>query len=130
VNEFVVSDSGGTSLRVERGRWVLVARTGSVPVASDSLYGLLPLLEKDPLEVQAALAQLNGPPFPFEEVVESALRSNSAYWQEASVSWLWGLGLEPTGSLKAAATDATERKLASQRARQDITRWLRGLSPK
>jgi hypothetical protein len=131
VNEFAVSDSGGTSLRVERARWVFVARTGSFPVEeSDSLHMLLPLLERDPVHVQAGLAELNGPPFPFNEVVETALRSDSGYWQEASVPWLWALELEPTGSLRDAATAATERKLASQRARQDMLRWLRGLPPR
>jgi hypothetical protein len=130
VHELVVSRSGGTSLRVERGRWVLAGRAGASPVGADSLYGLLPLLEQDPVRVQAELAALNGPPFPFAAVVETALRSDSGHWQEAAVPWLWALQLERSGALRQAAAEAAGRALASQRARQAILRWLRGLPPK
>jgi hypothetical protein len=123
----VESETGGTSLRVENGHWVLGGGHRSERVSQDSLYGLLPLLEQDPAATTEAVARLNGPAFPWAQVVETALRSISPYWQQAAVPWLWTLGLKPTGSLKEAAAAAVESRVTSQRARQDILRWLRGL---
>ena len=91
----------------------------------DALYGVLPLLERDPKEAVAAVAQLGGPPFPFEALLLTALDSDSGYWQERAVPWLYALDVRPTGALADAAQRACDRKLADQHPRQRLAAWLR-----
>ena len=108
VDELVVSEAGGTRLRVDEGRWVLAA-AGQVRPVEDAPYGLLPLLEREPLEASAALTSLGGPSFPYEALLLTALDSESSYWQEKAVPWLDALDVQPVGSLAAAARRACGR---------------------
>jgi hypothetical protein len=125
VDEVVISNAGETRLRVEKGRWVLVTKRGSKPI-EQAFIALLPLLERPAAEGRAAVDALHGPPFPWDELLLTALGSDMAYWQEKAVPWFGALGLRPSGPLAEAATMVAERKLASQRHRQQLLRWLRG----
>ena len=129
MNSVPVSASANTYLAVHDGEYVLAGgRSGPAPI-DGAMYGLLPLLEREPAEVIAAIAALGGAAFPYSQLLETALQSNSGYWQERAVPWLIALNPAPEGSLAAAGHQALEMRRASQESRHAIRRWLRGKPP-
>ena len=59
--------------------------SGAVAIDAKSMYGLLPLLERQPRATVVDIAALGGPPFPFADLVATALRSDSSYWYEQAL---------------------------------------------
>src|SRR4051794_38502927 len=68
VSELVVSASSGTLLGVDAGRWVVRGRGRSTPIDEASV-ALLPLLEHPASEIVSAVKELDGPPFPWNDLL-------------------------------------------------------------
>jgi hypothetical protein len=125
VPEVVLSDKHDSRLTVRDGQWVVVDGAGR-SWAIEGFVGALPLLERAPAEVVGEVSSVGGPPFPYDQVLVTALNSDSGYWQEQALPWLAALRLEPDGALADAARGAIDRKQAGQRQRQQLFRWLEG----
>lgn len=119
-----VSSSTGSFIALVDGRWALQLSDGQPPLNDAADPAFWPLLESDPQTV-IALARVPGEPaLPFETIIESAIRSASPYWQEATIPWIRALGIEPSSSIGEAASDVVTAHRANQRSRQQLERWL------
>lgn len=91
----------------------LVARIERDPTRTDSLVGLLPVLEHEYLEAQA-FANVEALRLP--EVVTFALREGSAYWAGLALHWLEA-GFPNSGYFKEDLLFVSQRSALEQSVR-------------
>lgn len=100
-----------------------------LPVGGDNLVALLPLLEKPRVVVERELRSAAAATsittdilasFPVEDVLVTALQSQSEYWQGLALEWL---PVSVEGRLRA-SVESVEKTGASQRIRHHAKRLL------
>jgi hypothetical protein len=118
------SHAAGSSIELVDGRWVLTLPGGHPPLVDTADPAFWPILERDPKTVLDPAPGVGTPPLPLAAIIESALRSDLSYWQEATVPWIRALDIDPSSRIGKAAADAVASRRAGQHHRQQLERWL------
>jgi hypothetical protein len=85
-----INDRGLVLVKTSAGEWVIQgAADGSAHVASDRLMWLLPLLERGPADVVAALYPGGSQTDPLlQDLLRFALTAWGSYWPACALTWL------------------------------------------